>query len=245
MAMPSLAQPTEAGRRAADRSPAELCRAYRTAAVHGTSLPSDALRCLAMQGHLFPRKESLMESVEPFVPKGPRPEWRMIYEDLLVGKEFGDVVLFEDLNRVLKRAFLPARSPIYRAMKQLRNHDNRQLAPLRGQGYRVVQPREHEDVAVKEQRSGRRKVDKAVDIATHVEKSQLTTQELQRIQRLELDLRRQKAALRFVTERVENQQLVIDAHQQAVTSQAEQIATLSRDVDALKEGLRRHGYLDK
>jgi DNA-binding winged helix-turn-helix (wHTH) protein len=84
-----------------------------------------------------------VSAAQPFQPKGDRAEWQMIYEDLLLGAEFGDVVTLADLNRVLGRDFRKSRSPLYRARKAFAAERGRWLTAVPRVGYRVIEAREH------------------------------------------------------------------------------------------------------
>jgi hypothetical protein len=92
----------------------------------------------------------------PFQPKGELPEWRMIYERLLETADFGDLITYGMLDEVLGRPFDESRSPFQKARKVLAERRKRQLVVVPRVGYRVVEAREHLDVAADYQRRGQR-----------------------------------------------------------------------------------------
>lgn len=94
----------------------------------------------------------------PFQTKGELPEWRMIYEKLLAQADFGAVITYDELDEVLGRSFDANRSPIQKARRMLAEWRKRQLVCVPTIGYRVVEAREHLDVAADYQRRGHRQL---------------------------------------------------------------------------------------
>lgn len=157
----------------------------------------------------------------PFQPKADRPEWRILYEDLLDGLDFGDLVTYEQLDEALGRDFRANRVPLKRARQELLRTQKRALRFVTNKGYRVAEAREHRDLAQSEHLFGRRKVRRATDLALHVEHSKLTPEERAEIDRLALAYRRHEQLLRRLDAKVERQAKVIAEHGEAISEMAE------------------------
>ena len=78
----------------------------------------------------------------PFQPKGAVPEWRLIYDNLLLTADFGDIVSFENLDRALGRSFRRNRSPIYRARREMAEMRSRWIEAVPRIGYQVIEARD-------------------------------------------------------------------------------------------------------
>lgn len=112
-----------------------------------------------------------------FEPKGEKPEWRVLYDDLLEGMEPGQVVSFADLDRVLGRPFSANRGPLYRARKELGAARHRWLEAVPGAGYRVIDASEHVRVARSHKRKGQRQLHTAVTVLNATDVGRLTEPE--------------------------------------------------------------------
>lgn len=99
-----------------------------------------------------------------FQPKGEIAEWRMVYERLLEGADFGQVITYAELDEVLGRRFVDNRSPIYRAREDLGSIRKRWLEPVPGVGYRVTEPGDHVRVSVSHRRKSQRQVSISVKV---------------------------------------------------------------------------------
>jgi hypothetical protein len=121
-----------------------------------------------------------MTSAAAFRPKGDRPEWRVIYDELLVAADFGTIVDYAALDRVLGRPFVANRSPIYRARQHLGEMRLRWLEAEPGVGYRVIEAREHLDAAQRRKRRAKRQLGLMVKIAEVTDLARLDPQELSR-----------------------------------------------------------------
>lgn len=113
-----------------------------------------------------------------FEPKGDRPEWKIIYDELLAGAEFGTIISYEQLDHVLGREFITNRSPMYRARRHLGEMRQRWMEPVNKAGYRVIEAREHMDAAQQRKRRAKRQLQTMVDIATYTDLGRLTPEEL-------------------------------------------------------------------
>lgn len=114
----------------------------------------------------------------PFAPKGDVPEWRLIYELLLSGAEFGDLITYAELDEALGRRFVPNRSPLYRARRELGEQRHRWLEPVPGKGYRVIEAREHLRVSQVHKRKARKQFTLMTTVTSATDLSQLTAEEL-------------------------------------------------------------------
>lgn len=99
-----------------------------------------------------------------FQPKGEIAEWRMVYERLLEGADFGQVITYAELDEALGRTFVTNRSPIYRAREELGDLRKRWLESVPGVGYRVTNPTDHVRVSVSHRRKSRRQVSISVKV---------------------------------------------------------------------------------
>lgn len=90
-----------------------------------------------------------------FKPKNEKSQWRMIYEAIQpLGA--GDIITYDDLDRVLGEESRFCRGAIYRASKELMKKDHRGLVSKRGEGYMVIKGMDMKDDAQdKTDRAGR------------------------------------------------------------------------------------------
>jgi hypothetical protein len=86
-------------------------------------------------------------------------------------------VTYEQLDKVLGRDSRIDRGPIKAAMRKLEKNDKRTLINVRGVGYRIAQPAEHADVAMRRVEKSRRVMRSAASCAKAADRSQLTPEE--------------------------------------------------------------------
>ena len=72
-----------------------------------------------------------------FEPKGEKPYWKMVY-DYIKDKEIGDVIVFDELSKVIGEDIRKNRSAVYKARKRMLEDSNKFLDVERGAGYKVV-----------------------------------------------------------------------------------------------------------
>ena len=108
-----------------------------------------------------------------FASKGERPEWRMIYEDLLDGADSGTVITYADLEKLLGREFALNRTPLYRARQTLGEMHHRWREAVPNVGYRIIEPIEHLRVSAGHRRKSRRQVGMAIRVLESTDLSQL------------------------------------------------------------------------
>lgn len=119
-----------------------------------------------------------MTSPLPFKAKGDRPEWRIIFEELLDGADFNTIITYEQLDDVLGRPFVDNRSPLYRARQHLGEMQSRWIEAQPGVGYRVIEANEHMDAAHQRKRRAKRQLGLMVKIAEVTDLSRLKPEEL-------------------------------------------------------------------
>lgn len=119
-----------------------------------------------------------MTGPAPFKAKGEVPEWRLIFDRLLDGADFGTVITYDQLDDVLGRPFLDNRSPIYRARQHLGEMRSRWIEAQPGVGYRVIEAAEHMDAAQQRKRRAKRQLGLMVKIAEVTDLSRLKPEEL-------------------------------------------------------------------
>lgn len=169
----------------------------------------------------------------PFQTKGDRPEWQIVYDHLRT-LNVGDTVTYATLDRLLDRDFIPDRSPIYRAMKQLEENDKRTLDNVPNVGYRVVAPNEHEFLARRHHQRSKRQMKKALRKAKSADRNKMTADERTRIDAIELNVSRQADQIRYLSIRQTKTERAL-----RVTT-ADQAATAAQ-VEKLTAALQRHG----
>jgi hypothetical protein len=106
-----------------------------------------------------------------------KPEWQVVYDQLLASADFEDVVTYEQLSAVLGREFTKNRSPIYRAMEQLGDLRRRWLEAVPQLGYRVIEANEHVRLALSRKERGRRQFTKMLRIGRATDYARLTQDE--------------------------------------------------------------------
>lgn len=116
----------------------------------------------------------------PFKAKGPKPEWQIVYEELLEKADFGDIVSFSSLDRVLGRDFKVSRGPVYKATRYLGEQRKRWLAPVKGVGYRVIEANEHMLQANMHKKRAKKQLGVMIKVGNATEITRLTNEELAR-----------------------------------------------------------------
>lgn len=126
----------------------------------------------------------------PFEPKGAKAEWALIY-DRIKDLAVGDVITYVQLDGILGRDFVSARSPFYTANERLLKERKRGLVCVSGTGYRVVSAIEHEQVARKHHKSGTRKLRRSAQWIHNVDRAKLDPETLARFDAIDEQLQRQ------------------------------------------------------
>lgn len=172
----------------------------------------------------------------PFQPKGKEAEWRPVYRAFKKLPVDG-VIDYETLTDLLGRPFLPDRSPLYRAMRELENKDKRTIEVVTGTGYRVVAAAEHERLARHHQKKSRRQLGKGLRRIRSADRRQLDALAVERLDDMEARFSRLQTMVRTLDDRTkltEKRQRKTDEKTETVTAQ----------VARLTAALERRGLLD-
>jgi LAS superfamily LD-carboxypeptidase LdcB len=161
-----------------------------------------------------------------FQPKGEVAEWTMVY-DILVTMDIGQVLRYSELDQILDRDFIANREPIYRAMRQLEEHDHRTLANVVNEGYRLVEAAEHEGLARHHHKKSRRQMRKSLNKIKSADRNRLDVEQQKKFDEMELTLSRHEQAIKRIDARGAAHAKAIEDNNQRLTK--------------LEETLRRHG----
>lgn len=115
---------------------------------------------------------------QPFQTKGARPEWLVIFEDLLAHVDYGDIITHAQLDAALGRPFVDDRGPLYKARRHLGRVRKRWVEPVEGIGYQVIEAREHMGAAQRRKKRARRQLLAMVEIGNVTDLARLTPEEL-------------------------------------------------------------------
>lgn len=181
-----------------------------------------------------------------FTPKGKVAEWRLLYAAIQKkGLDYGVEISYEEIDEAIGRDSRTNRAPIYRAAKELLLVHQRALAPVRGEGYRIVQAAEMLDLAQQDRRAGRRKISKGVAKLTNVDYNELTPGERQLATAMANHFRGLEAAMALQNERIERVEKALQSWPtpEDVVAEQQRSADLEQRVEDLTEALRRHGML--
>jgi hypothetical protein len=116
-----------------------------------------------------------------FSPRRDRPEWRIVYDELLSGADYGQVITYLQLAEVLERDIHERerlRAPIARARRELGNLRSMWLIAVPNVGYRVIQANEHVSVADDHKHRGQRQFTRMLDVSRATNLSRLNPEEL-------------------------------------------------------------------
>jgi hypothetical protein len=170
-----------------------------------------------------------MTNTKLFQPKGDLPMWRLVY-DACKDKPAGTLIPHADLSDMLGYDITApgaSRTPITVAAKKMLREYDRTLRAERGQGYRVARAEEHLGLAKSSHRSARRKLNRAVDLTSHVDRSQLTERGIKAIDELGHVMRLQAAML--------------SRHDQRITTVEKTVDRVDDRVLALEQAIRKLG----
>lgn len=113
---------------------------------------------------------------ERFKPAGGRARWRVLY-DLLCATETGEVLTYKDMAEALgvdpdaDRQTL--RSAMSRAAKEHQRVDKRSVEAITNEGYRVVAPERHLDLAAQHQQRASAQLEKGRARVEHTDLNKL------------------------------------------------------------------------
>lgn len=185
-----------------------------------------------------------------FETKFDRPMWRIIYEDLLVKCDIGDVVTYEQMRAVLPEVSeMGIRQAYFRALREIQVEKRRTFANVRNVGYRMVEAAEHERLARAHHKRGKRQIKKAIDKVRSADRSRLSHEDRARFDAMEATLGRHSEMIDRLDGRVARQEKALrDARRQAAEEVAAAREQASTEVSAvetrlskLEEALQRAG----
>lgn len=141
-----------------------------------------------------------------------------------------DIITYQQLTNIL--GYDPStpgqsRTPIYVASKHLLEDHNRTLVAVRGKGYRVAPASEHERLARGQQHAARRRIGKAVALATHVDFHALTP--------------KQQKAVDAIAHVLKGQQAMLDRHDEQIGRVETSVRRVDDRIAALEAVLAQHG----
>ena len=174
--------------------------------------------------------------MKPFELKGAVSERQMIY-DLIVQIAPGELVTYKQFEKALGRDLRDSRTPLFHAIKDLEINEQRTMEVVRGKGYRVVEPREHERLARHHQYKGRRQLTYSLRKARSAPREKLTPDEASRLDELEQRLVAQEQMLKRISERTK----VVEQRQ---AQQEAEGRTVVQQVDRLTAAMKRRGLLE-
>lgn len=170
-----------------------------------------------------------------FEPKGAEPMWAPIYRTLST-LPVGAVLAYDVLAEAVGWDIRVDRAPFYRALRELERENSRSMANVPGTGYRVVEAREHGDLARKHQRRSARQVVKAGQKLASADRAHLTAEERERFDSWELRLKQAETVIRRLHART-----TVLEKRTAETAAGQK--TLEQDMTRVKTILSRHGLL--
>lgn len=169
-----------------------------------------------------------------FEVKGDRPQWRTVYEKLCTMK-IGDVIRDVDLYTLLPDAPEGSvRGAFWRAKQEMQQEHKRSFARVRRVGYRMVQPTEHERLALAQHKKAKRRLRAGWREAHSADRTLLSPEDRRRIDEIEDHLTRHRQMIK----RLEVRQNQTD---ERVAQTEKDSVHLSDRLDQLTALLQRHG----
>jgi hypothetical protein len=176
-----------------------------------------------------------------FQSKESRPQWQIVYDHLRTMK-IEDIVSDETLCRLLPGTPTGSvRCAFYRAAREMLSENLRAFDRVRKVGYRMVESREQERLALGQHRKATRSTKRAKVLASNVDPERLTQDERRRLSAIEDHLVRQADMMSRLSQRqlkTERQVARLDGRQALSEKDA---LVLGDRLDRLSEMLRRHG----
>jgi alkylated DNA nucleotide flippase Atl1 len=116
-----------------------------------------------------------------FEPRGDKAEWRVVYDELLVDADYGQIITYAQIAEVLGRDVQQRerlRAPIARARREVGRLRSMWLVAVPNVGYRVIHANEHVSVADDHKHRGQRQFSRMMDVSHATNLSRLTADEL-------------------------------------------------------------------
>lgn len=173
----------------------------------------------------------------PFQPKGEIPQWEMVYQ-LIHPLAVGETIDYDTLEQQLGFDVRSARAPIYKAIKELENNELRTMEVVVGVGYRVVEPWEHERLARRHHRKGRKQLGQALNKLRSANRSKMSPEEARRFDIMEVTVARHEDVLRRLDGKVARLDAAIQQSRDEYRASNDEIAQRFQKVE---DALRRRG----
>lgn len=110
----------------------------------------------------------------PFTPSGDRARWRVLY-DLLTARKIGDLLTYAQMGTALGLHPVKDRTTMQlamrRAAREFEQTDKRAVDAVPNEGYRIVEPEEHADLAKRHQVKSRRSLQRGQSKVVNVDLS--------------------------------------------------------------------------
>lgn len=166
----------------------------------------------------------------------------MIYEFLRRRQpQIGDVITFEDFTDEADVDVRRSRTAFYRAANQWCEENHRAFIPVKGVGYRVAQPTEHELEARKHHRKSRRSMGRGLRVVRNTDYGELSPADQARFRRIENEMSRQADVIRRLDLRQDRMQEALEKGRHETRVIGERQEEVTERVAQLEEALRRHG----
>lgn len=137
----------------------------------------------------------------PFQSTNEQALWKPLYEAART-MDYGALLTYEQLSKIVGRDILHDRAPIYRAMKELERHDSRTLVCEMTIGYRIANPGEHYELAQKHRKRSYRQITKSRRRILSAPRDRLPEDEVRRLDEMDIRLSQHEMGLRHLTSRV-------------------------------------------
>lgn len=176
-----------------------------------------------------------------FRSKETRAQWQVIYDHLQLMK-IEDVVSDETLRGLLPGTpWTSVRGAFHRAAKEMLVEHLRAFDRVRKVGYRMVESREQERLALSQHRKATRRTKAAKSLATNVDPERLTQDERRRLSAIEDHLVKQADMMARLSRRqLKTEKRVAGIDQRQALTEKDFLAQADR-IDRLADALKRHG----
>lgn len=164
-------------------------------------------------------------------------------EEVLLQMSIGDVITYDEMDRILDRPFLGSRTPIYAAIKRVQSKNKRTFANVPGVGYRMVEPKEHYTLGRRHAAKAVRSSNRGIGVTTAADRNLLTTEQINQLDALQEVQRGQAEFNRRSTRRLNKLERVIEQTREEAKANRDEsqagIATVQAQVDQLNEDLQK------
>lgn len=179
-----------------------------------------------------------------FESKDSRSQWQIVY-DYLQTMNIDDVVTDEVLQGLLPGApWASVVTAFHRASREMLAENLRAFDRVRTIGYRMVESREQERLALGQHRKAKRRNKAAKALASSVDLGRLTHDERRRLSLIEDHLARQAEMMNRLTQRQLKAEKRIAVTEKELLVNRDRGDELAGRLDRLTEMLERHGITE-